>query len=111
MKTEFEKRAILIDDIIQNYTDLDEYKKVARTYLNDDFFEELPIFIAQNDYEMAKDALKGLYILALELRMIRLYQELLEIYECLIDEEYKNLDDNVKKVMEIRTDLLEFFNV
>lgn len=109
MRTEFEKNMIYIDDIIHKYRSLDDYVDAVRIYLEDDFFSELEGYYRDNDFEMLKDALKGLYILALEFRIMKLYQALLEVYECVVDEEYKNIQDTIKEVLKYRNEYRELF--
>lgn len=65
--------------------------EVIRIYLKDEFFEELLDYIEKEDYALAKDAAKGLYILALEFKLYRLYETLIDIYEDLEGEFYKDL--------------------
>ena len=65
--------------------------EVIRIYLKDEFFEELLYYIEKEDYALAKDAAKGLYILALEFKLYRLYETLIDIYENLEGEFYKDL--------------------
>ncbi len=65
--------------------------EVVRVFLQDDFFEELIDYIQNEDYALAKDAAKGLYILAQELKLFRLYETLIDIYEDIDGEFYRDL--------------------
>ena len=56
-------------------------REVIRVYLEDEFFNDLKKYLEDEDYAMAKDATKGLYLLAMELKLYRLYETLLDIYE------------------------------
>ena len=62
--------------------------------------------LENEDYAMAKDAVKGLYILASELCLYPLYESLLDIYEDLEYETYDNIlnhyDEMMKKYKKIR---------
>lgn len=66
-------------------------KEVVRVYLGDEFFEDLLDYIQNEDYALAKDAAKGLYILAQELKLFRLYESLIDIYEDIEGEFYDDL--------------------
>ena len=66
----------LLDSLLNQDIPYDEYEIIC---LDDEFFEEIPLFIKDQDYEMAFDALKGLYILAEQFRLMRLYEYLLEV--------------------------------
>lgn len=109
MKNEFEKNAIYIDDIIHKYENIEAYIEAVRVYLDDEFFDELENYYKNNDFEILKDALKGLYILALEFRIMKLYQAILEVYECVVDEEYKNIEEAIKEVLKCKDYHKEFF--
>lgn len=66
-------------------------RDVVRVYLEDEFFNDLKKFLEEEDYAMAKDATKGLYILAMELKLYHLYETLLDIYEDLESELYTDV--------------------
>lgn len=107
----FAKHNIHLENVEENYGDIDEYILAARIYLQDENFDLLKDMIKDLDFEMAKDAIKGLYILALELRFLDLYQVLVEAYECLYEECYKELDEAVELIGQKRMALKEIFNV
>lgn len=65
--------------------------EVIRFYLEDEHFHEIKTFLENEDYAMAKDATKGLYLLAMELRLFKLYETLLDIYEDLEAEFYNDV--------------------
>ena len=56
-----------------------------------DFVEEIGTFLENEDYALAKDACKGLFILAQDLCLYPLYITLMEVYEDLCEEEYKDV--------------------
>ena len=53
--------------------------------------EVIRVYLEDEDYAMAKDATKGLYLLAMELKLYRLYETLLDIYEDLESELYTDV--------------------
>ena len=77
--------------IIEKYPNIQEYEEIVNAYLIDPFFNELGDYLDNEDYELAKDATKGLYILAQELFLYPLYMSLMEVYEDLEDEIYKDV--------------------
>ena len=66
-------------------------REVIRVYLEDEFFNDLKKYLEDEDYAMAKDATKGLYLLAMELKLYRLYETLIDIYEDLESELYTDV--------------------
>lgn len=66
-------------------------KDVIKFYLEDEFFIEVEKYLADEDYALAKDAVKGLYILAMEFKLYKLYETLLDIYEDLEAEFYNDV--------------------
>ena len=89
------------DIIAEKYPDLMEYEEIVNAYLADEFFVQLEQMLQEEDYGMAKDATKGLYILASELCLFPLYERLLEIYEDLEYETYKDLMLHYQDLKEI----------
>lgn len=79
---------------------------VIRVYLEDEFFNDLKKYLEDEDYALAKDATKGLYILAMELKLYHLYEALLDIYEDLESELYsdvlKHYDDMYQEYTRLR---------
>ena len=91
MKNKYASCGLNYDIIAEKYPDLMEYEEIVNAYLADEFFVQLEQMLEEEDYGMAKDATKGLYILASELCLFPLYERLLEIYEDLEYETYKDL--------------------
>ena len=103
------RNRINTDLVLNEFKTLEAYEETLRFYLQDEFFDELKTFLEENDFEMAKDALKGLYILAGDLKLFRLYEALLEIYQDLLEEEYRYLDERYAAMKEIHDRLKEDF--
>ena len=82
MKKELELEVITSEDFDE------ETRRAIKFYLEDEFFASLKDYLDTEDYNLAKDMVKGLYILAGELHLFALYQGLLDIYEDLDFEEY-----------------------
>ena len=99
MKTKYQKIGLDYDLIISKYPNINEYEEIVNAYLGDPFFVELEGFINNEDYEMAKDAIKGLFILAQELYLYPLYIALMEIYEDLEEELYTDVIGHYKDMM------------
>ncbi len=72
----------------------EETRRTIKYYLEDEFFGMLKDYLDTQDYNLAKDMIKGLYILAGELRLFALYQGLLDIYEDLDFEEYESVNQH-----------------
>ena len=102
-----------LDFKVLNSEENDQETKIAiKYYLEDEFFTDLINYLNYEDYAMAKDATKGLHILAQEFKLFRLYETLLDIYEdldaefyddiyehhCLMIEEYNRLKEVYKNV-------------
>ena len=64
MKNKYASCGLNYDLIIEKYPDINEYESIVNTYLDDEFFKDLKTMLIDEDYAMAKDAVKGLYILA-----------------------------------------------
>ena len=95
--------------ISSKYADIEEYEKVARIYLEDPFFEQLKDYLDDEDYALAKDATKGLFILAQDLYLYPLYIALLDIYEDIEEEIYNDLMNKYTKMYEIYKKIKEVF--
>lgn len=93
MKEKYKSVGLDIDQILEKYPNIQEYEEIANAYLADPFFEDINHYLEDEDYELAKDALKGLFVLAQELRMYPLYIKLVDVYEDLDSELY---DDALK---------------
>ena len=106
MKNKYKSVGLNYDLIIKKFPNINEYEETVNAYLGDEFFKELEIMLENEDYAMAKDALKGLYILASELCLYPLYEKLLEIYEDLEYETYQDVlnhyHDMYDKYLKIR---------
>lgn len=106
MKEKYRSVGLDYDLIADKYKDLQEYEEIVNAYLSDPFFKELGDYIDVEDYELAKDATKGLFILAQELFLYPLYLALMEIYEDLEDEIYTDVrchyDEMIKVYEKIR---------
>ena len=83
--------------VLNEFSSLEAYEEALRFYLQDEFFLQLKEYLDNNDFEMAKDALKGLY------------EALLEIYQDLLEEEYRYLGERYEAMKSIHTALSEDF--
>lgn len=83
--------------------------KAIKYYLEDEFFTDLINYLNYEDYAMAKDATKGLYILAQELKLFRIYERLLDIYEDLDAEFYDDLYEHHRLMIEEYNHLKEVY--
>ncbi|MCR4855592.1 MAG: hypothetical protein K5908_05430 [Erysipelotrichaceae bacterium] len=91
MKNKYASCGLNYDIIVDKYPNIMEYEEIVNAYLADEFFNQLEDMLDEEDYAMAKDATKGLYILASELCLFPLYERLLEIYEDLEYETYSEI--------------------
>ncbi len=91
MRNKYKSCGLDYDLIIEKFPDINQYEETVNAYLDDEFFKDLKGMLENEDYAMAKDAVKGLYILASELCLFPLYEKLLEIYEDLEYEEYRKV--------------------
>lgn len=105
MKRKYETVGLNYDLIIDKYPNINEYEEIVNAYLEDEYFDQLEDMLDSEDYAMAKDAIKGLYILASDLMLFPLYERLLEVYEDLeyemyndVMSHYRELDDMYKKI-------------
>lgn len=98
MKEKYASVGLNYDLILEKYPDINYYEEVVNAYFDDPFFLELKDMIENEDYALAKDATKGLYILASELCLYPLYERLLDMYE---DFEYEVYDETIKKYKEM----------
>lgn len=110
MKNKYASVGLNYDLILEKYPDVNEYEMIVNAYLDDEFFGQLEGMLEDEDYAMAKDATKGLYILASELRLFPLYERLLEIYEDLEFETYKDVLDHYGEMKEIHEKMRSIFN-
>ncbi len=91
MKNSFEKLGLNYDLINEKYPNIDEYKNIVKFYLDDEFFEGIGSYLENEDYALAKDACKGLFILAQDLYLYPLYIALMEVYEDLEEKTYTDV--------------------
>ena len=101
MKEKYQKIGLNYDLIISKYPNLNEYEEIVNAYLSDPFFNELNCYLDDEDYALAKDATKGLFILAQELYLYPLYIALMEVFEDLEDEIYENVMSHYKDMMKV----------
>lgn len=99
MKNKYESVGLNYDLIAAQFKNIDEYEETVNAYLSDEFFSELEMMLEEEDYNMAKDAVKGLLILSQELLLFPLYETLSEIYE---DLEYETYDDVLKHYRDMK---------
>ena len=110
MKSKYQKVGLDFDLINSKFKDISEYENTVMIFFEDPNFIELKNFIDDEDYAMAKDAVKGLYTLSLDLYLMPLYLLLVDIYE---DLEYETYDDVMKHyndMFEIYTKIRSIFN-
>ena len=98
MEEKYKSVGLNYDLILERYPNVNEYEEIVNSYLDDPFFLDLGKMLEEEDYAMAKDATKGLYILASELLIFPLYETLLEIYE---DLEYETYDQVLNHYQEM----------
>ncbi len=84
---------------------LEEEKKeisneVIKAYLADEFFMCLKGYIDDEDYALAKDALKGLYLLAQKLELYNLYMTLVDLYEDIDGAFYSDIKGHYELMIE-----------
>ena len=91
MKNRFEELGLNYDLINEKYPNIDEYKNIVKFYLDDEFFEGIGAYLENEDYALAKDACKGLFILAQDLYLYPLYIALMEVYEDLEEKSYTDV--------------------
>ncbi|MBQ1566413.1 MAG: hypothetical protein IIZ80_00810 [Erysipelotrichaceae bacterium] len=110
MKNKYRKVGLDYDLIIDKFPNINEYEETVNAYLADEFFKDLEMMIDEEDYAMAKDATKGLYVLASELYLFPLYEKLLEIYEDLEYETYADLKQHHQDMIETYRRIRGVFN-
>ena len=110
MKNKYKKVGLDYDLIIEKYPNINEYEEIMNAYLADEFFKELEMMLEEEDYAIAKDATKGLYVLAGELYLFPLYERLLEVYEDLEYETYGDVSDHYKDMIETYQRIRGVFN-
>jgi len=101
MKDKYKSVGLDYDLIIEKYPNISEYEEIVNAYLADPFFNELKTYLDDEDYALAKDATKGLYILAQDLQLFPLYLALLEIYEDIEEEIYADVMTHYTEMMNV----------
>ena len=110
MRNKYKSVGLDYDMILDKFKDIDYYEEAAIVYLSDEFFAQLEDMLDLEDYGMAKDAVKGLYLLAGELLMFPLYETLLEIYEDLEYETYTEIRAHYKNMEAVYKRIRSIFN-
>ena len=111
MKEKYAKVGLNYDLIVSKFPDINEYEEIVNAYLSDPFFEELEDYLDDEDYALAKDALKGLYILAQDLYIYPLYMALMEVYEDIEEEIYKDVMGHYSEMMRVYRNIRSVFHV
>ena len=99
MENKYKSAGLDYNLIIDKYPNIQEYEEIVNTYLSDPFFKEIGDYLNNEDYALAKDATKGLYILASELCLYNLYMAILEIYDDLESEDYSEVLKHYKEML------------
>ena len=110
MRNKYRKVGLDYDLIIDRYPNINEYEETVNAYLSDEFFKDLRIMLEEEDYALAKDATKGLYVLASQLCLFPLYEKLLEVYEDLEYETYGEVNEHYEDMMETYDRIRGVFN-
>ena len=110
MRNKYASCGLNYDIILERYPNISEYEEIVNAYLDDEFFMQLEGMLEEEDYAMAKDAVKGLYILASELCLFPLYERLLEVYEDLEYEMYGEVMSHYLDVKDIHSRIRGIFN-
>lgn len=110
MKDKYKSVGLDYDLIIDKFKNIDEYEDIVNTYFSDPFFKELEGMLDDEDYALAKDATKGLYVLASELCLFPLYEALLEVYEDLEYEMYDQVITHYQEMMNVYKRIRSIFN-
>ncbi|MBO7677940.1 MAG: hypothetical protein J6S49_10565 [Erysipelotrichaceae bacterium] len=110
MRNKYRKVGLDYDLIIDRYPNINEYEETVNAYLSDEFFKDLKVMLEEEDYALAKDATKGLYVLASQLCLFPLYEKLLEVYEDLEYETYGEVNEHYEDMMETYDRIRGVFN-
>ena len=110
MRNKYRKVGLDYDLIIDRYPNINEYEETVNAYLSDEFFKDLKVMLEEEDYALAKDATKGLYVLASQLCLFPLYEKLLEVYEDLEYETYGEVNEHYEDMMETYDHIRGVFN-
>ena len=110
MKKKYESVGLHYDLIAEKFKDINEYEVTVNAYLDDEFFYDLKDMLENEDYALAKDAVKGLFILAQELLLFPLYETLMEVYEDLEYETYTEILAHYGAMMDVYRKIRGVFN-
>ena len=110
MKEKYKSCGLDFDLISSKFININEYEETVNAYLSDPFFNELEDMLDSEDYALAKDAVKGLYILASDLCLYPLYEALLEIFEDLEYETYEEIMTHYNDMMGVYKKIRGIFN-
>ena len=110
MRNKYKKVGLDYDLIIDKYPNINEYEETVNAFLSDEFFKDVGIMLEEEDYAMAKDAVKGLYVLASQLYLFPLYEKLLEVYEDLEYETYGDVKEHYRDMYETYERIRGIFN-
>ena len=110
MKKKYESCGLNYDIILEQYKDINYYEEVVNAYFADPFFVELKQMLEDEDYALAKDATKGLYVLASQLCLFPIYEALLEIYKDLEYENYNDVITHYNQMFEVYQKIRGVFN-
>ena len=111
MRNKYKSVGLDYDLINSKYPDIYEYEKIVNFYLEDEFFEGIGKYLENEDYALAKDATKGLFILAQDLYLYPLYIALVDIYEDLDSELYNDVNNHYKDMKEVYEKIRGIFHV
>ncbi|MBQ1508903.1 MAG: hypothetical protein IIZ47_05725 [Erysipelotrichaceae bacterium] len=111
MRAKYKSVGLNLDIITEAFPDLAEYEETVNAYLSDENFTELGNYLDDEDYALAKDAVKGLYLLAQDLRLFPLYETLLEVYEDLMYEMYDAAYTHYREMIEVYRRIRSVFYV
>lgn len=111
MREKYRSVGLSYDMIGEAFPDIEEYEDTVNAYLADEDFSLLKGYLENEDYEMAKDAVKGLFLLAQDLRLFPLYEALLEVYEDLTYEMYTDVMGHYDEVRAVYDRLRSVFYV
>ena len=110
MKEKYASVGLNYDLILEKYPNINTYEETVNAFFADPFFKELKQMLEDEDYALAKDATKGLYILASELCLYPLYEKLLDIYEDLEYETYSEVLNKYKDMYKTYEKIRGVFN-
>ena len=110
MKEKYASVGLNYELILEKFPNIDVYEETVNAYFADPFFNELKGMLEDEDYALAKDAVKGLYVLASELCLYPLYEKLLDIYEDLEYEDYKETLSKYNEMIQTYNKIRGIFN-